>query len=73
MIIRTDEGLFGVGESDINPRIAKACIEARGTHTMSLCARHLLIGENPMDIDRIWNNTYVGTAMQGAFIHVTRQ
>jgi len=72
VIVRTDEGIFGVGESDVNPWIAKACIEARGTHTMSLCARDLLIGENPLDIESIWNNIYIRTAMhgrRGAFIH----
>ena len=72
VIVRTDEGLFGVGESDVNPWIAKACIEARGTHTMSLCARDLLIGEDPFDIERLWRRIYLGTAMhgrRGAFVH----
>ena len=31
--IRTDEGLSGIGESDLNPWIARECIEAPGTHT----------------------------------------
>jgi L-alanine-DL-glutamate epimerase-like enolase superfamily enzyme len=72
VIVRTDEGLYGVGESDVNPWIAKTCIEARGTHTMSLCARDLLIGADPLDIETLWRRIYVGTAMhgrRGAFIH----
>ena len=72
VIVRTDEGLFGVGESDINPWIAKACIEARGTHTMSLCACDMLIGSDPLDIEALWQRIYIGTAMhgrRGAFIH----
>ena len=32
--IVTDEGLTGIGESDVNPWIAQACILAPGTHTM---------------------------------------
>jgi len=30
----TDEGIVGVGETDLNAWIARACIEAPGTHTM---------------------------------------
>src|SRR5262249_2817033 len=72
VIVRTDADLFGVGESDVNPWIAKACVEARGTHTMSLCMRELLIGEEPTDIERLWRKVYVGTCMhgrRGALIH----
>ena len=72
VIVRTDEGVFGVGESDVNPWIAKMCIEARGTHTMSLCARDLLIGSDPLDIEALWQRIYIATAMhgrRGAFIH----
>ena len=32
--IETDEGLTGIGETDLNAWIARACIEAPGTHTM---------------------------------------
>ncbi len=32
---------------------------------MSLCMRELLIGENPMDIERLWRKLYVGTCMHG--------
>ncbi len=72
VIVRTDEGEFGVGESDVNPWIARMCIEARVTHTMSLCARDLLIGADPLDIEGLWQRIYISTAMhgrRGAFIH----
>ena len=44
---QTDEGITGVGESDVNPWIARACIEAPSTHTMGLGLKDMLIGENP--------------------------
>ena len=72
VVVRTDEGLFGVGESDVNPWIAKMCLEARGTHTMSLCARELMIGADPLEIEGLWRRVYLGTAMhgrRGAFVH----
>ena len=65
VVIRTDGGVFGVGECDANPWMAKACIEAPGTHTMGLSIRDMLIGTDPFDIGAIWNKLYIGTAMNG--------
>src|SRR4051812_28047113 len=39
--VHTDESITGYGESDLNPWIAKACVEAPGTHTMSLSLRDI--------------------------------
>jgi len=72
VLLHTDEGLTGLGESDVNPWIAKACIEAPGTHTMGLCIKDLLIGADPADIEGLWRKLYVATAMngrRGAVVH----
>ena len=72
VIISTDEGVSGIGESDVNPWIAKACIEAPGTHTMGLGIKEMLIGADPLTIEELWRQLYVGTAMngrRGAVIH----
>jgi L-alanine-DL-glutamate epimerase and related enzymes of enolase superfamily len=72
VIIRSDEGVTGIGESDVNPWVAKACVEAPGTHTMGLCIREMLIGADPFDIEGLWHRMYVGTAMngrRGAVVH----
>ena len=50
VVIHTDGGVSGVGECDVNPWMAKACIEAPGTHTMGLSIRDLLIGSDPFEI-----------------------
>ena len=65
VVIRTDGGVFGVGECDANPWMAKACIEAPGTHTMGLSIRDLLIGADPFRIGELWRTCYVGSAMNG--------
>ena len=70
--VHTDEGLDGIGEADLNPWIAQACIEARGTHNMGLGLREMLIGANPLDPSALWDRLYVGSAMngrRGAVIH----
>ena len=63
--IHTDEGISGIGETDVNPWIARACVEAPGTHTMGQSLRDMLIGEDPLDPPRLWEKLYVGSAMNG--------
>jgi L-alanine-DL-glutamate epimerase-like enolase superfamily enzyme len=70
--IDTDEGVTGVGETDLNAWIARACIDAPGTHTMDRGLRPLLIGRDPTDVEAIWQELYVGTCMtgrRGALVH----
>jgi L-alanine-DL-glutamate epimerase-like enolase superfamily enzyme len=63
--IHTDDGISGIGETDVNPWIARACIEAPGTHTMGRGLTEMLLGENPLDVERLWEKLYVGSAMNG--------
>ena len=73
VLVHTDEGLTGIGESDVNPWIARACVEATGTHTFSRGMLNILVGEDPMDIEGLWRKMYQGTIMdgrRGALIHV---
>lgn len=63
--IHTDEGLTGIGETDVNPWIARACIEAPSTHTMGMGLTDMLIGQDPLDVEGLWERLYVGSAMNG--------
>lgn len=65
VVIHTDGGVSGVGECDANPWMAKACIEAPGTHTMGLSIKEMLIGVDPFEIGELWRKAYIGTAMNG--------
>ena len=65
VIIKTDQGIEGYGECDTNPWVAKAFIESPGTHTMDQCVKDILIGTNPLDINKLWSKIYFGTAMTG--------
>ena len=70
--VHTDEGISGIGETDLNAWVARACIEAPGTHTMDLGLAETLIGLDPLDPVAIWDRLYVGTAMtgrRGALVH----
>ena len=65
VFIHTDEGITGIGESDVNPWIARACIEAPSTHSMGLSLKEMLLGENPLNTAKIWKKLYVGSCMNG--------
>ena len=65
VVIHTDGGVSSVGECDANPWMAKACIEAPGTHTMGLSIKDTLIGADPFQIGDLWRRIYLGTAMNG--------
>jgi L-alanine-DL-glutamate epimerase-like enolase superfamily enzyme len=63
--IHTDEGITGIGETDVNPWMARACLQAPGTHNMGLGLTEMLIGRDPMEVEQIWEALYVGSAMNG--------
>jgi L-alanine-DL-glutamate epimerase-like enolase superfamily enzyme len=70
--VHTDEDITGIGETDLNAWVARACIEAPGTHTMDLGLAQTLVGMDPLDPVAVWDRLYVGTAMtgrRGAVIH----
>jgi len=63
--IHSDDGFTGIGETDVNPWIARACIEAPSTHTMGMGLADMLIGKDPLNVEGIWERLYVGSAMNG--------
>jgi L-alanine-DL-glutamate epimerase-like enolase superfamily enzyme len=70
--VHTDEGITGVGETDLNAWVARACIEAPGMHTMDRGLAQTLVGMDPLDPIAVWERLYVGTAMtgrRGAAVH----
>ncbi len=63
--VHTDEGVTGIGETDANPWVIKAMIEAPGSHIMSLGLRELIVGQDPTQPAAIWDRLYKFTAMTG--------
>ncbi len=63
VLVHTDEGITGIGETDTGPWIARAAIESPGSHTMALGMRDLLIGRDPLETSAIWEELY--TCMSG--------
>ncbi|MFC1558193.1 mandelate racemase/muconate lactonizing enzyme family protein [candidate division KSB1 bacterium] len=65
VLVHTDEGITGIGETDTGPWLAKAAIESPGSHTMALAMKDLLIGQDPFDTAAIWEKLYTYTCMSG--------
>ena len=65
VLVHTDEGITGIGETDTGPWLVKAAIEAPGSHSMAKGIKNLLIGEDPFDTSALWEKLYTFTAMSG--------
>ncbi len=63
--VATDQGVVGYGEVDANPLVIQAIVNAPTSHRMSRGLRDLLIGENPLEITRLWDKMYRGTLYYG--------
>jgi L-rhamnonate dehydratase len=70
--VHTDEGITGLGEIDSSPSVAKAIIDAPPSHKICSGLAALLVGENPLEIGRLWQKMYRGSlyfGRRGAAIH----
>src|ERR1700676_5433147 len=63
--VLTDAGLTGIGEVHTNPVAARAIINTAGFHTSSRGLKEILLGENPLDIGRLWDRMYALTQSYG--------
>jgi L-rhamnonate dehydratase len=63
--VRTDEGITGVGEVDSLPPVVKAIVDAPPSHAIASGLKALLVGENPLEIDRLWEKMYRGSIYYG--------
>jgi L-rhamnonate dehydratase len=63
--VRTDTGLEGIGEADSSPEVVKAIIDAPYSHNVACGLREILIGENPLETERLWQKMYRQTMYFG--------
>lgn len=63
--VDTDAGVTGWGEVDGCPWVVKAIIDAPMSHTLVNGLRNLIMGENPLDVERLWTKMYEGTLYYG--------
>jgi len=63
--VHTDAGITGIGEVDSSPLVAKAIIEAPMSHAIARGLAECVMGENPLDIELLWEKMYQGSIFFG--------
>ncbi len=70
--VHTDEGIVGIGEVDSSPAVIQSIFEAPMSHSLACGLRQLLLGEDPLERERLWRKLYEGSYYFGrrsAVIH----
>jgi L-rhamnonate dehydratase len=70
--IHTDAGITGVGEVTSQSYVCKACFEAPRSASRRHGLTSILLGENPLEVERLWEKMYFETnryGRRGAAIH----
>lgn len=71
--VHTDEGLVGLGEADTSPYLARTIIDMPSSHLVARGLREVLVGEDPLEIDRLWRLLFHATyhyGRAGVALHV---
>ena len=58
VLVHTDEGITGAAEVDSAPYVLKSIIEMPASHKACQGLRDLVVGEDPFDVEKIWNKMY---------------
>jgi L-alanine-DL-glutamate epimerase-like enolase superfamily enzyme len=58
--VHTDEGIVGIGEVDSAPEAVAALVHRDSSHAIAGSLRDLLVGEDPRDVERLWQKMYRG-------------
>lgn len=65
--VQTDNGIVGYADLETQPHVARAIVDApsggavAGFHGL----RDILIGEDPLDVERLWHKMYMGSVYYG--------
>lgn len=65
VLVHTDEGITGIGEVDSAPEAVRAIVNAPGSHAIANSLHNLLVGEDPSDVERLWQKMYRGLIYVG--------
>ena len=63
--VHTDEGVVGLGEADTSPYVARTIVEMPSSHSIARGLREVLVGEDPLQIDRLWQLMFTASDHYG--------
>lgn len=70
--VHTDKGIVGIGETDSSPDVIRSLILTKNSNLYCYGLKEILIGENPLEIEKLWNKMYWQSnymGRRGAGIH----
>jgi L-alanine-DL-glutamate epimerase-like enolase superfamily enzyme len=59
--VTADNGMYGLGETDAPPNAIAALLETPTAHIWSRSVRDILLGQNPLEVEQLWDRFYEGT------------
>lgn len=65
ILVDTDEGITGIGEVDSSPYVVKSIIDMPASHMACMGLKEVLIGEDPLDVERLWRKMYEKSIYHG--------
>src|SRR5580700_2586115 len=58
--VTADNRMHGLGETDAPPNAIASLFQTPTAHIWSMSLHDLLIGENPVEVERLWDKVYEG-------------
>ena len=65
VLVHTDDGVTGLAEVDSVPSVIRATIEAPRSHTHAMGLAVALIGQDPENVEALWERMYDATSYYG--------
>ena len=59
--VSTDSDIEGIAEVDSVPSVIRAIIEAPSSHTHARGLKEVVVGEDPLEIEALWDRMYDAT------------
>ncbi len=72
VLVHTDEGMTGIAEADSVPSVIRAIVDAPRSHTHAMGLKQVLVGQDPGNVEGLWDRMYDFTSYfgrRGAVIH----
>jgi L-rhamnonate dehydratase len=72
ILVQTDAGVTGIGEVDSVPSVVRAIIDAPRSHSHAMGLKEVLVGQDPLNVEVLWDRMYDWTSYygrRGAVIH----
>lgn len=65
VLVHTDEGVTGIAEVDSVPSVIRAIVDAPRSHTHAMGLKQAVAGQDPADIEGLWERMYDLTSYYG--------